>query len=124
MESYLQIGDYKLVKKLGEGGYSKVYLGHGPDGSSKPVAVKVIKSFKGKETEVMQEEVDNIKGLEHSNIIKLVDFGKDADIVKQPSGKAKKCSYIVLELAAGGEIFDFVAETGCFSEEVCRYYMH
>ena len=112
------------MKKLGEGGYSKVYLGHGPEGPSKAVAVKVIKSFKGKEGEVMQEEVDNIKGLEHAHIIKLLEFGKDADIVKHPSGKAKKCSYIVLELAAGGEIFDFVAETGCFSEEVCRYYLH
>jgi len=124
METYLQVGNYKLLKKLGEGGYSKVYLAHGPEGPSKPVAVKVIKSFKGKEVDVMEEEVSNIKHLEHTNIIKLVEFGKDTDIIKQPSGKSKKCAYIVLELAGGGEIFDFVAETGCFSEPVCRYYLH
>lgn len=28
----------------------------------------------------------------------------------------------MLEYAAGGELFDFVAETGRFSEKVTRYY--
>lgn len=30
----------------------------------------------------------------------------------------------MLELASGGELFDFVAQTGAFSESVARYYFH
>jgi serine/threonine protein kinase len=30
--------------------------------------------------------------------------------------------YIVLELATGGELFDYVAIGGRYSEEVCRFY--
>jgi len=31
-------------------------------------------------------------------------------------------SYIALEICEGGELFDFVANTGSFEESVCRYY--
>ena len=31
-------------------------------------------------------------------------------------------AYAVVELAQGGEIFDYVAETGRFSEKVSRYF--
>ena len=29
---------------------------------------------------------------------------------------------MALELASGGELFDFVAETGAYDDETCRYY--
>ena len=31
-------------------------------------------------------------------------------------------SYIVQEPILGGELYDYIAHTGCFSEKVCRYY--
>jgi len=43
-------------------------------------------------------------------------------LTKHPSGKSKKSAYIVLELASGGELFDFVAVAGAFSDDVTRYY--
>tara|TARA_B110000285_G_C14797329_1_gene455792 strand:- start:236 stop:373 length:138 start_codon:yes stop_codon:yes gene_type:complete len=38
------------------------------------------------------------------------------------SGGAKEVNYIVLEIAERGELFDFVANTGAFSEHVARYF--
>lgn len=36
----------------------------------------------------------------------------------------KNVIYIELEFAEGGTLFDYVANTKPFSEEVCRYYFH
>lgn len=37
---------------------------------------------------------------------------------------SKVVDYIVLELAQGGELFDFVANSGRFKEKVARTYYH
>ena len=34
----------------------------------------------------------------------------------------KVVNYIVLELAHGGELFDFIANTGMFGESLARYF--
>ena len=33
-------------------------------------------------------------------------------------------TFLVLEIASKGELFDYVAETGRFSEPVCRFFMN
>ena len=38
------------------------------------------------------------------------------------NGDSVKVSYIVLELALGGELFDFIANSGPLEEEEARYY--
>jgi serine/threonine protein kinase len=38
------------------------------------------------------------------------------------NGKKKEVDYIVLELAAGGELFDFIVLSGRFDEPTARYY--
>ena len=38
--------------------------------------------------------------------------------------QTKTVDYLVLELVAGGDLFDFVANSGRFSEDVARYYMN
>jgi serine/threonine protein kinase len=43
---------------------------------------------------------------------------------KRPNQNGENCFAIVLEYAGGGELFDFVAETGKFSERVTRSYFH
>ena len=43
----------------------------------------------------------------------------DIDILH---GQEVWLDYIVLELAGGGELFDFIAESGRFNEPTARYY--
>lgn len=57
--------------------------------------------------------------LNHKHVVKYLNHGQK-DYVK-PSG-TKSVSYIALEIAEKGELFDFIANTGSFSEEVARYY--
>lgn len=70
--------------------------------------------------ELVMTEVQAMSKLQHPNIISQIEYGQD-DYVKA-SGKTKKVDYIVLELANGGEIFDFVATSGRFPESIARFY--
>ena len=58
---------------------------------------------------------------EHPNVVNLIEYNRDG-ILEKSSGDKKPAFYIVLELASGGELFDFVASTGAFSEQVARFY--
>lgn len=53
----------------------------------------------------------------------LIEYGKDG-VVERSNGHKEHVIYIVLELATGGELFDYVATTGKFSEEIARLYFH
>ena len=53
----------------------------------------------------------------------LIEYGKDA-FVEKSDGTKVPVIYIVLELATGGELFDYVATTGRFSEPMARFYFH
>lgn len=43
-------------------------------------------------------------------------------MVEKSNGTKEPVIYIVLELATGGELFDYVATTGRFGEEIARFY--
>ncbi len=75
-------GAYRLVKILGTGGMSTVYLGERADAEfEKQVAVKLIK--RGMDTDHILSRFRNerqvLAGLEHQNIARLLDGGVTAD---------------------------------------------
>ena len=65
-------------------------------------------------------EVHTMKGLNHPNIVNLIEYGDNGEVDK--NGRMEKVLYIVLELALGGELFDYVATGGRFPEPVARHY--
>lgn len=69
--------------------------------------------------EEIQHEVLVLKQLDHLNITKLVDYGT-AKVSK--GSRSKDVFFVALELAKGGELFDFIATTGAFDEKVARYF--
>jgi len=68
----------------------------------------------------VQTEVDALKQLDHPNIIKLIEVGEGTQVHSKKGTKQVK--YMVLELAQGGELFDFVALGGALSEATARFF--
>ena len=58
---------------------------------------------------------------DHPNIIKCYSFGKGL-FVKTSDESQKEVNYLVLEYSEHGELFDFIADTGPFSEREARYF--
>jgi len=118
-------GPYKCMRTLGKGGFSEVKLAkHKETGAV--CALKIMKnpgSMDSSMLKLVMNEIEIMKELDHQNIVKLLDFSGDAEY-KRPNGSKIKVFYLALELVSGGELFDFIAETGRFTEEVARYYFH
>lgn len=102
-------GKYALLNRLGEGNTSKVYLAQTIDPSQQLVAIKIIKDeFLQKDPagarKAVLAEVGTLQALkQHSNIIKLLDYGDNGQVYKPTSGRTVDgLVFIVLEYVAGG----------------------
>lgn len=70
---------------------------------------------------LVQNEIDVMKSVSHPSIVNLLNYSVSENLIK-PNGDKKEVYYLAMELATGGELFDFLAEAGPFSEELTRYY--
>jgi len=41
---------------------------------------------------------------------------------EKPNGNGRMVDYIILEIATGGELFDFIAHSGKFEEKLARHF--
>jgi len=57
-----------------------------------------------------------LRELEHPNIVRLINSDPEAAILDENGNEIKRTFYMALELCSGGEIFDFVAQTGKFDQ--------
>jgi serine/threonine protein kinase len=70
---------------------------------------------------LLMTEVETMAKLSHPNIVNMYEYSKDAFVEKEDGSKYPVVC-IALELAEGGELFDYVALGGAFNERTCRYY--
>jgi serine/threonine protein kinase len=59
--------------------------------------------------------------MRYSTSNNLLEYSKDAYVVKD-DGRKQHVMCIALELATGGELFDYVAMTGRYQEKIARFY--
>ena len=118
-----KLGKYTLVRTLGSGANSRVKLAQDENGNY--FAIKILKKADSERDrrilELVITEVQTMSQLNHSNMVNLIEYNREG-IQTKADGRTKTVFYIVLELASGGELFDYVAQTGAFSEPVARYY--
>jgi len=69
----------------------------------------------------VEKELDILSSLKHPNIVKLIEIRENEDYIKK-NGSSYKVLAIILELVVGGDLFEYIAITGRFCEEVARTY--
>lgn len=90
------------------------------------VALKVIvknSDFNNEFEEFIKKEIDTMQQLNHKHILNLVDSSTNA-VYKKRTGESYDVCYLALEVASGGDMFDYIAQTTPFSEDMARYYLH
>jgi serine/threonine protein kinase len=107
-----QIGPYRIERTLGEGSYGQVKLGRNLQNGGQEVAIKVIEKEKIKTVQQMERlkrEVRMLKLLSHPHIVQLF------DVVD-----AERVIYLTMEVAQGGEVFDYIVAHGRLREKEAR----
>lgn len=94
---------------MGEGTYGKVKLGtHIYTGQE--VAIKIMRPHETNNRAEVDREISILKLLKHPNIVQLF------EVIEDDSGRI----FLVLELVAGGELFDYIVARGRVKEKEAR----
>lgn len=90
-----QLGNYRLIRRLGRGGFAEVYLGeHLYVGTL--AAIKVLHTqLATRDLETFRQEARIIASLEHPHIVRMFDFGVQDGI-----------PYLIMSYASGGTLRD------------------
>ena len=115
-------GRFVPVKTLGEGKFGKVMLSFDIKEERK-VAVKMMKTDTGSYIAKSKENDEIVANsmLKHPNIVDMICWQDNATYTS-PNKTDTKVDYIAFEFAENGELFDFLSETGPFSEDQARYF--
>jgi eukaryotic-like serine/threonine-protein kinase len=94
------IGRYVIRRRLAEGGMAEVYLAHatGPEGFSKDVVIKVVRSFLSSDQQFIDMFINEARlssRLNHANVVQIFDFGKH-----------EQSYFIAMEYVRGASLFD------------------
>eukprot|EP00054_Salpingoeca_dolichothecata_P025443 m.178174 g.178174 ORF g.178174 m.178174 type:complete len:954 (-) comp25357_c0_seq3:66-2927(-) len=104
------ISNYRIGKTIGKGNFAKVKLARHIL-TNVDVAIKIIDKSNLKEAGLakLRREVRIMKMLDHPNIVKLF------EVID-----TEKTLYLVMEYAAGGEVFDYLVAHGRMKEKEAR----
>jgi serine/threonine-protein kinase len=100
-----ELGRYRLLDKLGQGGMATVYRAQDPQ-LGREVAIKVMHPFIAEKSEAakrFEREARAIAGLHHPNVLQLHDYQPQAG--EQPA-------YLVMELLTGPSLRSFLDQNG------------
>ena len=105
------IGQYEVVRLIGEGGMGRVFLARDPM-LDRHVAVKVLSSAAplGEEVARFEREAKALAALDHPNILSIHEFGR-----------VGATPYVVMELLDGRNLRDMIVEGPMAHRTVVRY---
>src|SRR5688572_25517195 len=110
-----QIGPYRIVRLLGQGGMGAVYLGERTDGFHQQVAIKIVRrgGWSRQAESRLRQERQILASLDHPNIARLYDGGTTA------SG----APYIVMEYIDGEPIDEYCDRRSLSISERLRVFL-
>jgi len=70
----------------------------------------------------IEQEIQILSCMNHKNIVRLIDYGTDGEIIK-PSGRViQNIVYIMMEYVSGGLMFNLCQNLGGMGEDVGRFF--
>lgn len=117
---------YQIIKKLGKGGTSTVYLAKHIQENKFYAIKKLSKNGNNKKniSENFANEINNLFKLnerKNCNIISIIAY-KEQGILKSSDGQVTEISYIILEYAENGELFYYINHSKAgFGEEKAKH---
>ena len=80
-----------------------------------------MKDSEPEQMELMRIEIETMDKLKHKHVVNQIESGK-AIYKKKKNNQEREVNFIALEICQGGELFDFIAHGGAFSEPVARHF--
>lgn len=112
-----QFGDYKstyeIIKELGTGSFGKVFKVKHLKYPDQVFAMKIVKKRTFDDENIVLNEINCLKELDHPNIMKVYEVYHDTENF-----------YLILELCEGLELFDYLITKGTFSEKNAAIILH
>ncbi|KAF8625648.1 hypothetical protein AX15_005269 [Amanita polypyramis BW_CC] len=120
---YPKIQGYELVQQIGGGGFSTVFRAANIS-DHRVAACKLIQltpKTTEKERKTIEKEIRIHAALKHDNVLQFVTAA-----VVEPDGKHNYVPgiYIMLELAAGGDLFDKIAPDVGVGDDIAHFYFN
>jgi serine/threonine protein kinase len=103
------IGRYKLLQRIGEGGFGVVYMAEQQEPVRRKVALKIIKLGMDTREVIARFEAERqaLALMDHPNIAKVLDGGVTSEISNLRSQISKGRPYFVMELVKGIPLTDY-----------------
>lgn len=124
-QSYPTVLGYQIVELLGGGGFSRVFRAINPSSSAHPQAAVKVVSYAPSTTRhpvdrrALQKEVQIHSILKHENVLAFLGSVEYAGGLQ---GTHVPGLYILLELGAGGDLFDKIAPDVGIEEDLAHFY--
>lgn len=117
---------FEIVKSLGEGNTSKVYLARSLENGTL-AALKILKEeFLRRDNDSIlsvHNEITILKNMNHEGIVALYGYG-DAGLVVKPSGRnINNLVYLLMEFVPCGLLFDLCQTMGAMGENAGRFFL-
>ncbi|KAI1792338.1 CAMK/CAMKL/CHK1 protein kinase [Ganoderma leucocontextum] len=117
------VAGFKIVKQIGGGGFSTVYQAVHPE-SHRVAACKVVTitpDFSDWQMKSMEKECRVHAALKHRHILELIGAAK-LSIEQAKRGGYLPAFYLLMEMAAGGDLFDKIVPDIGINEDIAHFY--
>lgn len=120
--------EFRLIKELGRGGTSIVYLGQSVSNPRIEVAVKIYKPEWLRESkgawENVKNEINVLEKISHKNVINVMMYGDNGVISFPKTNKTTSgVAFLVTEYVNGTLLFDISKDLGKLGESVGLFFL-
>ena len=118
--------EYEIIKSLGEGNTSKVYLGRSLQNGTF-VAIKILKEeFLRRDNDSIlsvHNEITILKNIDHAGVVAMHGYGDSGEVLKPSGRRITNLVYIMMEFVPGGLLFDLCQTMGAMGENAGRFFV-